>query len=290
MIHYFIDFENVGESAFLGINQISEESVIHVINSNIFHKFTNFPVYTGSSKLISWTFEMAQNGESDALDIQLGVCLGYYIHKDPDATFYVLSNDKGYDSAISSLQSHGFNVVRRMNIRGDIYEPKHNKETPSKKELETIMFDDLGLLVRSHIPQDECEDAIVEQIVEIIKKSDKLINVYQGIIKIVKGLQNALRIYNYIKPMLPNYFKEREQNPEKYPEPDKVVVDGEMLRKYLKEEDCPDKLLGNISNLANKSKSTTEVCRGLTAMLNSSKEGSAIYRKIKPLLKTMYSK
>lgn len=175
-----------------------------------------------------------------------------------------------------------------MNIRGDIYEQRNGKEKPSKKELETILFDDLGLLVRSLIPQDVCDDFTVEQIVDIIKNSNKLINVYQGIIKIVKGLQNALRIYNYIKPMLINYFKERELNPNKYPVPEAVTVNNELLRKYLKVGDYSDELLDSIANLINNSKSSVSVCRGLTALLNSSKEGSIIYRQVKPLLKTIY--
>lgn len=294
MIHYFIDFENVHEAGFVGIEAINEPTIIHVIYSEALHKLPLKFFSAASSLLVSWTFELACNGAHDALDIQLGVYLGLSIAKCPNDTFYVVSADKGYDSAIDSLRQKGFAISRQLNIKGDQSLPEIVTPLELKAQKKSVALDGVGQQIRKLIPDELCDNDKVAQISALITNAPQLVDVYRGVVKIAGGFQSGGKTYGCIKAYVNDYFKNKGKKPEnnKKPEPQKKTtekVTSAQLRQYLTVQECSDKTLKSIVNIINNTTKLQQVSPQINKALgNDAKKGSAIYKKIKPLVKTLY--
>ena len=94
---FLIDFENVHSEGMNGVDHLSDtDEVVIFYSSNadsisfdILHK-----LMFCKSKL---SYYRIKRGGKNALDFQLSCYLGFRIHKDPDAEFYIISKDSGYD-------------------------------------------------------------------------------------------------------------------------------------------------------------------------------------------------
>ncbi|MCL2694581.1 MAG: PIN domain-containing protein [Oscillospiraceae bacterium] len=94
---FLIDFENVHSEGMTGVDHLTEmDEVVIFYSSNadsvtfdILHK-----LMFCKSKL---TYYKIKRGGKNALDFQLSCYLGFRIRKDPDAEFYIISRDNGYD-------------------------------------------------------------------------------------------------------------------------------------------------------------------------------------------------
>lgn len=289
MIHYFIDFENVHEAGFVGIETINEPTVIHVIYSEAANKLPLKLFSAASSLLVSWTFELANNGAHDALDIQLGVYLGLSIAKCPDDTFYVVSADKGYDSAIASLIQKGFAISRQLNIKGDqsLYEIVPTV-LATQEPKNPVVLDGVGQQIRKLIPEELCDNDKIAQISVLITSASKLIDVYRGVVKIAGGFQHGGQTYGCIKAYVNDYFENKSKKTESQKKKTEKVT-SVQLRQYLTVQECSDKTLKSIVNIINNTTKLQQVSPQINKALgNDAKKGSAIYKKIKPLVKTLY--
>lgn len=231
----------------------------------------------------------------DALDIQLGVYLGLSIAKCPNDTFYVVSADKGYDSAIDSLRQKGFAISRQLNIKGD--QSLSEIVTPvleTKAQKKSVALDGVGQQIRKLIPDELCDNDKVAQISALITNASKLVDVYRSVVKIAGGFQSGGKTYGCIKAYVNDYFKDKSKKPEnnKKPVPQNKTtgkVTSAQLRQYLTVQECSDKTLKSIVNIINNSTKLQQVSPQINKALgNDAKKGSAIYKKIKPLVKTLY--
>ena len=74
-----------------------------------------FPLFDKISELdIPIQFLKCVCGSTNALDFQLVSYLGYLIHDDPSQTYYIVTNDAGYDSVISFWRNRGVDILRIM--------------------------------------------------------------------------------------------------------------------------------------------------------------------------------
>ncbi|MCL2108409.1 MAG: PIN domain-containing protein, partial [Oscillospiraceae bacterium] len=94
---FLIDFENVHSEGMNGVDHLTDMDEVVIFYSNnadsisfdILHK-----LMFCKSKL---SYYRIKRGGKNALDFQLSCYLGFRIHKDPEAEFYIISKDSGYD-------------------------------------------------------------------------------------------------------------------------------------------------------------------------------------------------
>ncbi|MDR2531318.1 MAG: hypothetical protein LBC82_00530 [Oscillospiraceae bacterium] len=118
---FLIDFENVHSEGMTGVDHLTEMDEVVIFYSNnadsitfdILHK-----LMFCKSKL---SYYKIKRGGKNALDFQLSCYLGFRIRKDPDAEFYIISKDNGYDFIVDFWDC-GYigvepNIRRFSNIR-----------------------------------------------------------------------------------------------------------------------------------------------------------------------------
>ena len=104
MIHYLIDSENVSLKNIL----IPDDSHgILFVNKTLLKKAKELCKEKPNLEYI-----FCQNGEKDALDIQLSFYLGNNLNKED--TYVIVSRDKGYDSMISYAYNEGYRIFRNL--------------------------------------------------------------------------------------------------------------------------------------------------------------------------------
>lgn len=280
MKQYFVDYENVHEDGLVGLDEIREPIVVHVFNSRMRMLSSFDSLYAGLSLYVTWRFEMADNGQRDALDIQLAGFLGFAAAKSPSDTFHIVSKDKGYDSLVTSFTRNGINVTRQINIRGDkdlaVLQDEEKGQEAVTKEIcqKEVKTDEKVMTLRSMIPADICSDETITGIIEIIAKSDKVGDVCRGLSRI-GGVQKGQQLYRYIKDYVHTIFEKKDMTANK-------------LRSVLTIKNCSDENLKAIVEIIKSSTNLAQVSSKINKLFNDNKKGSAVYQKIKPKIKNLF--
>lgn len=293
MKQYFVDFENVHEDGLVGVDCVSEPIVVHIINSQMGLKSYIDSLYAGSSLCVYWTFEMALNGQRDALDIQLAAYLGFAVAKSPTDSFYIVSKDKGYDSLIASFAKKGFDISRIANIRGDNELSVQQQESKPDLQDTSDPMEDLAInaQLRCMIPNEVCDNETITRIAAIIEDSNKLQDIYRRLCSI-GGVKKGQQIYRYIKPYVQSVTKcQASDIPQKTaPVSLETLPTAPQLRKLLSEKECSDKQLKAIVNIINVATDLGTISREINKLYNDNKKGSSVYKKIKPHIKDQFKK
>lgn len=280
MKQYFVDYENVHEDGLVGVDEVREPIEVHVFNSRMGMLSSFDSLYAGLSLYVTWRFEMADNGQRDALDIQLAGFLGFAAAKSPSDTFHIVSKDKGYDSLVTSFTRNGINVTRQINIRGDkdlasLQEEDKVQETVAKEvSQKEVKTEERFMTLRSLIPADVCSDETITGIIEVIAKSDKVGDVCRGLSRI-GGVQKGQQLYSYIKNYVYTIFEKQD-----------MTVN--ILRSVMTKKDCSDENLKAIVEIIKSSTGLSQVSSRINKVFNDNKKGSTIYQKIKPKIKNLF--
>lgn len=280
MKQYFVDYENVHEDGLVGVDEVREPIEVHVFNSRMGMLSSFDSLYSGLSLYVTWRFEMADNGQRDALDIQLAGFLGFAAAKSPSDTFHIVSKDKGYDSLVTSFTRNGINVTRQINIRGDkdlasLQEEDKVQETVAKEvSQKEVKTEERFMTLRSLIPADVCSDETITGIIEVIAKSDKVGDVCRGLSRI-GGVQKGQQLYSYIKNYVYTIFEKQD-----------MTVN--ILRSVMTKKDCSDENLKAIVEIIKSSTGLSQVSSRINKVFNDNKKGSTIYQKIKPKIKNLF--
>ncbi len=280
MKQYFVDYENVHEDGLVGVDEVREPIEVHVFNSRMGMLSSFDSLYSGLSLYVTWRFEMADNGQRDALDIQFAGFLGFAAAKSPSDTFHIVSKDKGYDSLVTSFTRNGINVTRQINIRGDkdlasLQEEDKVQETVAKEvSQKEVKTEERFMTLRSLIPADVCSDETITGIIEVIAKSDKVGDVCRGLSRI-GGVQKGQQLYSYIKNYVYTIFEKQD-----------MTVN--ILRSVMTKKDCSDENLKAIVEIIKSSTGLSQVSSRINKVFNDNKKGSTIYQKIKPKIKNLF--
>lgn len=97
---FLIDFENMRSEGLRGIDTLTPEDTVVIFYSNNADSLTFAAHAMIMSSKANVIYYKIKRGGKNALDFQLISCLGYMLAKEPDAEFYVISKDTGYDFAI----------------------------------------------------------------------------------------------------------------------------------------------------------------------------------------------
>ena len=210
---FLIDFENVHSEGMTGVDHLTDSDEVVIFYSNnadsvsfdVLHK-----LMFCKSKL---SYYKIKRGGKNALDFQLSCYLGYRIHKDPEAEYYIISKDCGYDF-IMDFWSCGYistePVIRRFgNIKTLL------QWTDGQKRQKTEAISALESLIQAETEQ-ESEPA--QEQLPLILESDEADTVdflmssaknsHDLYINIVKrfGQKRGLEIYRNYKNNYKNEF------------------------------------------------------------------------------------
>ena len=185
--YYLIDYENVKNHGFAGIDNLTSHDEICIFYSdNAQGSFTVELLQKMNDSPARITYIKASVGTKNALDFQLAAYLGELIagHKDT-CRYFIVSNDRGYESLISYGHNRKVNVKVIPSIAGSIRASDEMKQKVSE--------------ILSSSSEEE-----VTEIAKIIENASSRIEVNGEIGKYIKDSKRAGEIYRAIKPLIPH--------------------------------------------------------------------------------------
>ncbi len=111
---FYIDFENVSQFGLKGVLKLTKQDMVRIFLGPKCSKMSLIDADTIFH--CDATVELITNDQigKNALDFIIMVHLGYDIAKKSGQAFYIISNDKGYDPAISEMKSMTGAVIERV--------------------------------------------------------------------------------------------------------------------------------------------------------------------------------
>ena len=177
---YLIDFENVSNGGFNGIENLTEKDEI-----KLFYSEKRSTISIGVHRKLEGSrakkeYLPIKTGGKNALDFQLVTWLGYMIARNENAEYCIVSNDTGFDYAIDFWEKRGARVMRSADLNG--VQMKHMRE--KLKEL---------------LPAETRDEA--DRIMALISKFKTKQGINNALVK-KYGSEDAGVIYKSIRPML----------------------------------------------------------------------------------------
>lgn len=184
MATYLIDYENVNASGLNGIASLGADDAVFILYSANADRIT-FDLHEriNQSKATITTMKVMA-GSKNALDFQLITYLGYMIAGKPEESYYIVSNDSGFNTVQKFWKSREIKVELIADI------DSQNNE--------------------------EAQEALEDEMTKLIADSDEAKNVAELIFKYKtkQGINNALvktygskkggELYQLIRPQIKN--------------------------------------------------------------------------------------
>jgi hypothetical protein len=223
---FFIDFENVHSEGMTGVDHLTESDEVVIFYSNnadsitfdILHK-----LMFCKSKL---SYYKIKRGGKNALDFQLSCYLGFKINKNPEAEFYIISKDNGYDFIIDFWEQ-GYcgvePVIRRFNnIRTLLQwqEAQRRQKAQAAKALEKLSVEKEKVsrpAETSALPAAPVEAAVfmpsdeqVETAAELMAAATKTHELYLSMVKRF-GQKKGREVYGFYKAEFAAELRKRKE-------------------------------------------------------------------------------
>jgi hypothetical protein len=188
---YLIDYENTSIHALYGISKLEDTSTIAIFYSSESIIKTLKDIFEVYSKNITFEYYHLSNKKKNALDFMIATYLGTAITKKDISDIYILSNDRGYDSAINFATEINpkINISFSDCIMNTMKKPKKEKitihinknlETTQKnKELKDVIVNEYGIpekyltILYSKIISIKNYDIFVENVERIFGKKEQ---------------------------------------------------------------------------------------------------------------------
>lgn len=196
---YLIDFENVGEAGFNGIEHLKKEDVIIVFYSKNTSKKISIDIFGNNINQAEIHFFKAEVGSKNALDFQLVSYLGFLIQKRTEnEEFCIVSKDNGYSPLAPFWKRYGVTVKQAIDLAGNtvpVVEPK--KKTKAEKEKESkaeeinkavskiLKKKEVAEVVRIVIDSKSKEE-LKEKLTVFLKNDGKVTNVLSNVKSFIK--------------------------------------------------------------------------------------------------------
>ena len=176
---YLIDFENVSNRGFNGIERVGGKDAII-----LFYSEQRSTISITVHRKLEETkarkeYLPVKTGGKNALDFQLVTWLGYLIAQQPDEEYCIVSNDTGFDAAIDFWQKREARISRSVDLNG-------------------VQIKAARTRIQELLPQYK-EDA--GKILDTINKYKTKQGINNALVKMY-GSEKAGVIYKAIKPML----------------------------------------------------------------------------------------
>ncbi|MDO4793039.1 MAG: PIN domain-containing protein [Filifactor alocis] len=118
MNYYLVDYENVKTQGLNGVNKLPKEDIVCIFYSDNADSLTFGLHRRLNESKATILFQRVEVGQKNALDFQLSSYLGYIIHENADEPYdyYVVTQDKGYESLVNYWKRRKINVSLVVNV------------------------------------------------------------------------------------------------------------------------------------------------------------------------------
>ena len=233
MKYYFVDYENVGSDGLSGINTLDENNTVYIFYSRNADKIT-FEIHMQLNETkASVTYYKIDAGHKNALDFQLSSYMGYVIHQDTEAEYYVVSKDNGFNALLSFWEKFNvkLSVIRSIcpvqqdiidpALPNEITEPKAPEQTQKPVQNITAEHKPSGQIkalpptvqteknpseltakeIRTRLTGQITDKAILTEVVRIIRTYKTRQGINNALVKKYES-QKAGEIYKIIRPLI----------------------------------------------------------------------------------------
>lgn len=135
-MNFLIDIENVANSGFEGLENLSAEDDLLIFYSEK-HSSINLSVHQKLEQSPARKEYLSiKTGGKNALDFQLVTWLGYRLAKTPLESYVIVSKDTGFDAVVDFWKKRGMDVRRNADLQvpRKKSEKKPEKKTENKSE------------------------------------------------------------------------------------------------------------------------------------------------------------
>lgn len=138
MNYFYVDFENVKVDGLNGISRLNKNDVVRIYYSDKADKITfgtHRRINDSSAVFEYCRIKDALNGVKNALDVKLMEDISNLMSQKKDANYFIVSNDKDYDSFIQKYN----NAIRRIGEISqyscgiEVKEVENNKNQKNRK-------------------------------------------------------------------------------------------------------------------------------------------------------------
>lgn len=166
MSFYLIDFENVGEAGFNGIEKLQKEDTVIVFYSKNSCKKISIDIFGRNVHHAEIRFIKAEVGTKNALDFQLVSYLGCLIQDREE--YHIISKDNGYSPLVPFWKQYDIAVKLAVDLAGNtvpVAEPK--KKVKAEKVKTEKKKDD------SKLQQEKQTADIKNAVSKVLKKKEE---------------------------------------------------------------------------------------------------------------------
>ena len=113
---YLIDYENVTDTGFMGVKELTAEDTVIVFYSQHTKNISFERHIELSQSPAHFEYIKILKTGKNYLDFQLSTYLGFLIGKDKPEHVYIITNDTGYDSVIDFWSDKNIDIIRQKSI------------------------------------------------------------------------------------------------------------------------------------------------------------------------------
>lgn len=114
--HCFIDYENVHESGFEGVESLSDGDAVTIFISSVSHKISLVVLETLLRKKcelnIIHTIGTGKNNLDFQLIAEVGFQIGRHTYEAQSTQFAIISKDRGYENVVTAFLNRGFQIIQ----------------------------------------------------------------------------------------------------------------------------------------------------------------------------------
>ena len=206
--HCFIDYENVHESGFEGVEKLSDGDSVTIFISSVSHKISLVVLETLLRKKcdlkILHTIGTGKNNLDFQLIAEVGYQIGCHTHERESVRYAIISKDKGYENVVSAFANRGIQVLQCESIErigGTAVEAVVvQEEIPIEPEW------DFKAPIRTSLESLKLTPAELKRIDDIFKASGTLAALHDRLAKAF-GKKGNHNIYSKLKTLHKRYQK-----------------------------------------------------------------------------------
>ena len=186
-----VDYENVNEKGLTGLEKLKQTDRLILFYNNS-SKISIDKLISISKLNIKMDYFKVTTTAKNSLDFQLISYLGYLIANDSESSYFIISNDAGFDSAVAFWKARNVAICRKGNIQN--CKQTNTEQVPSK----VTQSDVENLFKANPLP-----NVNIQQLTSYINKYKTKQGLNNALVK-TYGNEKTSAINKIIKPLTKN--------------------------------------------------------------------------------------
>lgn len=206
--HCFIDYENVHESGFEGVEALSNGDAVTIFISSASHKISLVVLETLLRKKcelnIIHTIGTGKNNLDFQLIAEVGYQIGRHTYEAQSTQFAIISKDRGYENVVTAFLNRGFQVIQCETIEKIDQNVDFVRDEPIPDEL--VEEWEFAASIRKCLISLKLSPADLKKVDSIFKESLTLNTLHDRLVKAF-GKKGNHPVYGKLKALHKQYQK-----------------------------------------------------------------------------------